>query len=492
MNSIKFKNLPLRQKLTVTAVLVSFLSLAAACGLFIEHEKTTFPTVLVENLGGMAQILSGNSRANLEVNDLSSALDLVNSMKANPHIHVACIYDGRGQVFAKYEADDSKGKAPSAAENEGHRFFDGRLGLFHEILKGQDRVGTVYLESDMKEMDARLGNYLKMTLGVLAVSLLISFLLAQYLQGQISNPLQEIIDNLSGSADQMAASSSQISMASLQLSSGASESASSLEETSASLEEIASMTQQNAENAERASQLMGSTRAMVLQGNRSVESTIQSMREMKESAEKVSKIIKTIEEIAFQTNLLALNAAVEAARAGEHGRGFAVVAEEVRNLAQRSALAAKDSTSLIEQNAQRVTAGVGVSEEAGKALSEIVNETSKVSNLVREIATASKEQSKGIGEVNLAVAQLDKVTQRNSANAEELSSSSEEMSAQSQVLRDMVVELNQVIAGGTDQDVVFHNGPREKAAERFPQRGVRSTKARPEVATFPKLKAVKV
>ena len=461
MKLLNFKNQPLKAKVILMAMLVSAITLTAACGFFVLQEKRTFPEVLVANLSGMAQIISGNSRANLEVNDLASSLDLVNSMKANPHIHIAAIYDGKGRIFAKFESSESAGMAPASARNEGYRFFDKKLGLFHDVMKGTEKVGSVYLESDMKEMDARLDSYYRATLGVLAVSLLLSFLVALRLQGQISNPLRDIIASLSASAEQMASSSTQLSTASQQLSEGASESASSLEETSSSLEEMAAMTRQNAENASRASQFIKSTSEMVLQGSRSVESTVKSMREMKESADKVSKVIKTIDEIAFQTNLLALNAAVEAARAGEQGRGFAVVAEEVRNLAQRSAVAAKDSAALIEENAQRATLGVQVSEEAGKVLTEIVGQSDKVSGLVGEIASASHEQSKGIGEVTGAVSQMDKVTQRNSSNAEELSASSEEFRAQARAIRDMA-EILVGILEGNEKKVVDGKRPWKK------------------------------
>jgi methyl-accepting chemotaxis protein len=232
-----------------------------------------------------------------------------------------------------------------------------------------------------------------------------------------------------------------------QLAEGASESASSLEETSSSMEEMASMTRQNSENAGRANKLMEETRALVSRGSEAVEGTLKSMSEMNESAEKVSRIIKTIEEIAFQTNLLALNAAVEAARAGEHGRGFAVVAEEVRNLASRSAAAARDTAALIEENARRAGTGMQVSTEAGRSLREIVESSSKVASLVGEIAAASQEQSRGIGEINGAVSQMDKVTQRVTANAEELSSASEEMSGQASSLRDLVRRLVRMVEG---------------------------------------------
>ncbi len=275
----------------------------------------------------------------------------------------------------------------------------------------------------------------------------------------VARTLRALTRGLIESANQVASASSMTSSASQQLAEGAGESASSLEETSSSLEEMASMTRQNAENALRASKLVEDTRAMVLQGNQAVGETVKSMIETNESAEKISKIIKTIEEIAFQTNLLALNAAVEAARAGEHGKGFAVVAEEVRNLAHRSATAAKDTAALIEENAKRVGQGVRVSEEAGKTLSEIVDRAKKVSDLVGEIAAASQEQSKGIEEINIAVAQMDKVTQRNTSNAEELASSSEEMSSQAQTLKDMVVQLAVLPEGNQDAAKLTFQAP---------------------------------
>jgi methyl-accepting chemotaxis protein len=257
----------------------------------------------------------------------------------------------------------------------------------------------------------------------------------------ITAPMRRVAGLLDEGSNEVAAAAGQVSGASQTLAEGASEQAASLEETSASLEEMASMTRRNAENAQSAKDLATQTRAAADAGAVDMQEMNEAMGAIKSSSDNIAKIIKTIDEIAFQTNILALNAAVEAARAGEAGMGFAVVAEEVRNLAQRSAEAAKETAAKIEDSIARSEAGVGISAKVAGRLSEIVAKARQVDELVAEIATASREQSLGIEQVNTAVTQMDKVTQGNAAAAEESASASEELNAQAQTLKGAVEDL---------------------------------------------------
>jgi methyl-accepting chemotaxis protein len=236
----------------------------------------------------------------------------------------------------------------------------------------------------------------------------------------------------------VSSASQQISSGAQSLAQGANEQASSLEEVSSSLEEMSSMTKQNAENAIQAKSLADETNKNALQGTSAMGNMTDAINRIKESSDQTAKIVKTIDEIAMQTNLLALNAAVEAARAGEAGRGFAVVAEEVRNLAQRSAEAAKNTANMIEESVRNAGDGVSISAEVSKTFELITVSVKKVNDLIGEIAAASQEQAQGIDQVNTAVSQMDKVTQQNAANSEESASAAEELSSQSEELANMV------------------------------------------------------
>jgi len=264
-------------------------------------------------------------------------------------------------------------------------------------------------------------------------------------QGLIREPLantnrrlNEFMGQINLAGEQVASASNQVSSASQSLSQGATESAASLEQITSAMTEMGSQTTTNAENANQADKLAGQTRDAAKKGNTQMEDMVQAMNDISESGQNISKIIKVIDEIAFQTNLLALNAAVEAARAGRHGKGFAVVAEEVRNLAARSAKAAKETAELIEGSVEKTKNGSEIADRTSEALKEIVTSVSKVTDLVGEIATASNEQAEGISQVNEGLSQIDQVTQQNTASAEESAAASEELSSQATQLQEML------------------------------------------------------
>jgi methyl-accepting chemotaxis protein len=253
--------------------------------------------------------------------------------------------------------------------------------------------------------------------------------------------LHASIGQVAESSESLALASRQLSAASEQMSAGSQQQASSLEETAASLEEITGTVKQNADNAKQANQLAMGSREVAERGGQVVTSAVEAMAEINRASKKIADIITTIDEIAFQTNLLALNAAVEAARAGEQGRGFAVVAAEVRNLAQRSATAAKEIKDLIVDSVAKVDSGSQLVNRSGETLGEIVTAVKRVTDIIGEIAAASGEQSSGIDQVNKAVTQMDQVVQSNAAQTEELSSTARSLRTQAQQLQQLVAKF---------------------------------------------------
>ena len=334
-------------------------------------------------------------------------------------------------------------------------------GVDHYNFKGVDKIAgfapvtttgwSIGVTQNEAEFMAPVYTIRNVVLGAGGIFLAITLVSVLWFARGITMPINRIIEGLGEGSNQVAAASSQVSASSQSLAEGASEQAASIEETSSSMEEMASMTKKNAENAGHADNLMKEANQVVIDANESMGLLTGSMEDISKASEETSKIIKTIDEIAFQTNLLALNAAVEAARAGEAGAGFAVVAEEVRNLAMRSADAAKNTATLIEGTVKKVNEGSDLVSRTNDAFGKVAASAGKVGELVAEISEASNEQSQGIDQVNIAVSEMDKVVQQNAANAEESASASEEMNAQAEQLKAYVGDLVMVISGSNGE-----------------------------------------
>jgi methyl-accepting chemotaxis protein/methyl-accepting chemotaxis protein-1 (serine sensor receptor) len=315
--------------------------------------------------------------------------------------------------------------------------------VFDQMDDGFGRLSKAELQYLEEDRQASESVYLqsKIICGLLFVLALATVGIAVYFIGGVTSKLTNVSSELAQGSEKVASAAAQVREFSDALAQGASQQASSLEETSASTTQISAMTSQNAENAGRAAHLVDETLLHVGHGNTSVAEMIESMKEISSSSQQISKIIKLIDEIAFQTNILSLNAAVEAARAGEAGMGFAVVADEVRNLAQRCAQAAKDSTHLIELSHDRTDAGVKKLQQVETAITAITGVTAQLKILMDEVSVSSSEQKKGLDQIARAVEQMDQLTQRNAASAQEGAASAQEMGDQSAGLLNVVREL---------------------------------------------------
>ncbi len=337
-------------------------------------------------------------------------------------------------------------------------------------------------EEALMDVTTLRANMFKLAGGMLVLIVGIGYLVTR-ITGRVTSVIGDIVERLTDSSQEITAASGQVSSSSQRLAEGSAEQASSLEETSSTMEEMSTMTKQNSDNAQEAASLAQKCSDSAGQGNVAVNEMCQSidkmnstsmeivdsmsdsMDDINKSSNEIAEITKVIDSIAFQTNLLALNAAVEAARAGDHGKGFAVVAEELRNLAQRSASAAKDTAVLITSCVDKAGKGTELTNRSKEALQslvedvkkstdntnaslqEIIGNVEKVTTLTKEISTASVEQSDGVTSINDSIQQMDQVTQQNAATSEEVSSTSEEMTAQAQTLLDLVVDLESQIGG---------------------------------------------
>jgi methyl-accepting chemotaxis protein len=306
---------------------------------------------------------------------------------------------------------------------------------------------TVAFVQDTAELLAPATEIRNSNILIALLALLLTVTLVALFTRTLTRPLQRAVDQLNSGSNEVASASTEIARAGQHLAEGTSAQAASVEQTSAALEQLTAMTSQNTENALQADLLMKEVSDLSSKSGQAMLEMGQSMAAISTSGQEIGKIIKGIDGIAFQTNLLALNAAVEAARAGEAGAGFAVVAVEVRNLARRAAEAARNTADLIEGTIGKIAQGNELASRVEQSFREVISKAKKVAELVGEISAASQEQSQGIGQINLAVGEVDRVTQTTAANAEEAAAAAQELSSQAEAIRGIAVDLQAVVAG---------------------------------------------
>lgn len=378
-----------------------------------------------------------------------SCIELIQSSVTDPEIREAL--ENIGKVLPAFEKSSNQvfDEAKSFMQENAVKIMDAEVLPQTNILFTNLRIiktrAKLLAEEEPKNIIAAAKHFNVLTSVVFGISLIVSALVAFLILRGINAVLAKASDMIADGSLQVAESAGQVSSSSQTLAEGASEQAASLEEISSSLEELSSMTMRNAENAMASKKSAGHTRASAEAGAAEMERMQAAMKAIQSSSTDISKIIKTIDEIAFQTNILALNAAVEAARAGEAGAGFAVVADEVRSLAQRSAIAARETADKITDASTRSAQGVELSLRVATNLADILEKAREVDQLVAEVATASREQSEGITQINTAITQMDKVTQANAASAEETAAAAEELNAQADGLHDASSQLAALI-----------------------------------------------
>ena len=424
------------------------------------------------NLSTLANIVANrlaNSMATALWNlDKQQAKEAIASEMAERQIYGVILVDASSKkIFTgqmrddKWNMVDCNGKRP-----------ENRLPVIKNIMKDNAVIGAVevytakrFMREEIRQSVYRIGVRIAILDAVLLIAV---FVIIRIL---LMKPMNGVVYGLSGIAEELADASTGLTDMSNQLAERSGEQAAAVEETSSSLEEIASMTRQNADNSTQANAMMLETSGAVGEAVQSMDKLTKAMDDISHASEETQKIVKTIDEIAFQTNLLALNAAVEAARAGEAGAGFAVVADEVRNLAMRAAEAAKNTARMIEETVKTVKAGSGVLSVANRVFGKVGVSVQKVTELIREVATASGEQSHGIDQINKAVAQMDTAVQQNAANSEESASASEMVLERVGQMAEYVDRVNQLLQGANhngayDGQIDFEGGAAESTAER--------------------------
>jgi methyl-accepting chemotaxis protein len=392
--------------------------------------------------GQRAQVKNDSTLLEGAVKKFDLLYQELNGLKAQTTDTTALGYLGSVESAAKTYEESLKGfiaVMQETAENQKKRFI-----IVNDLSSAIDAItdeGFSAIVTTAEETSSSLSNASWMMIFGVVVGLIISIILAFLLIRSIVKVVVDSVKSLSEGTAQVVSASEQISSASVSLAEGASSQASSVEEVSATIEQATASNNQNADNSREANLLAQHSNDAARIGNQQVGDLMSAMEKITDSSQKIAKIIKTIDEIAFQTNLLALNAAVEAARAGEHGLGFAVVAEEVKNLAERSAGAAKEITGIIEASIDQVKMGTEVANRTKESFTEILTSIKKTSDLIGEIAISAKEQAEGMNQIATAMGSVDQITQQNASASEETAAAAEELNAQALSMLESVAEI---------------------------------------------------
>lgn len=469
-----FKDLKINQKLNILiAIGAFFLVLVGLVGYgYLKKGQDDMTTLYKDRLlpvvwlGSMKENIAAVDADILKLSNSGSKIfyeDILNRRKENKELfakyeatkldpyEVTCIKSYKDKLKAYQNVENiSISLAMSGKKDAARKYYMNNGNVVQEVqsivLELSDYNAKVADKINAQnDKDAVMANLILSLTSILALILLIS--LGIIISNGITQPILRAIGELTTGSSEVSAASSQVEAASHALAEGTTEQAASIQETSSTLEETSSMVQQNNDNTKQAAILAKNAKDFAAKSNKEMSTMMQSMDDLKQSSNEIAKIIKVIDEIAFQTNLLSLNAAVEAARAGDAGKGFAVVAEEVRNLAQRSAQAAKDTAGIIENNISLSDNSAVIAKNVNDSLAQIDEEARKVSELLEEISTATEEQARGIGEINKAIQQMEEVMQTNAATADESAAASKELSSQAENVNEIVGVLIKLVQG---------------------------------------------
>lgn len=471
---------------------------ASAAALKERVEKITLINDIIDN-GNFVRIANLRAQAYGDYDNLRAAMSTFDAMNKDidailkntrQDINVRRLENIRKATndYKKAVEDVLLIQSELAKINEG-RVVSGNAALAAAEKVARDGVElTVNLSN---ESNSQLNTASTTMIVGLVIALIIGIIVAIFIIRSITRPTIEAVRIIAEANSQVVSASDQISASSQSLAQGASEQASSVEEVSATVEESTAINNQNAENGREADALAKAANDAARSGNDKIQHLMTAMVKITESSEQIAKIIKTIDEIAFQTNLLALNAAVEAARAGEHGLGFAVVADEVKNLAQRSANAAKETAGIIEEALEEIKNGNKIAQETNESFTEILEKAKKTSDLIGEISVSIREQAEGMNQIATAMGQIDQVTQQNAANSEEAAAAGEELNAQAISMMQSVEVIAKIVGFDIGQytsgvkthapvkpvkRMVEHRIDVKKSIPKKPQTAVRPTK----------------